>query len=161
MSSVAQRSWSAPSVGLLISFVAFACVWPILILSRAAVRSIVRGLRSLQILKGRTRDLVAKESYRRWFMHGTSHWLGMDVHDCGGYHDDEGKPRRLRPGMVLTIEPGLYFSAMDRSVPKKYRGIGIRIVDDVLVTPRGCRVLTSGAPKEIREIESLRARALG
>jgi Xaa-Pro aminopeptidase len=124
---------------------------------RAAVRSIVAGLRSLGILKGRTRELVAKETYRRWFMHGTSHWLGMDVHDAGGYQDADGKPRRLRPGMVLTIEPGLYFSARDRRVPKKFRGIGIRIEDDVLVTPRGSRVLTSAAPKEIREIESLRA----
>jgi Xaa-Pro aminopeptidase len=126
---------------------------------RAAVRSIVAGLRSLRVLKGRIRDLVAKESYRRWFMHGTSHWLGMDVHDAGGYHDGDGKPRRLRPGMVLTIEPGLYFSARDRRVPKKFRGIGIRIEDDVLVTPRGSRVLTSAAPKEIREIESLRRSA--
>ncbi len=122
---------------------------------RAAVRAIVRGLLDLGILRGRRGALIAKEAYRRWFMHGTSHWLGMDVHDAGGYLDGEGKPRRLRPGMVLTIEPGLYFGPKDRRVPKKYRGMGIRIEDDVLVTRGGSRVLTTAAPKEIRDIEAL------
>jgi Xaa-Pro aminopeptidase len=122
---------------------------------RAAVRSIVRGLIDLGVLKGRSAVHVKKETYRRWFMHGTSHWLGMDVHDAGGYLDRKGKPRRLRPGMVLTIEPGLYFDASDRRVPKKYRGIGVRIEDDVLVTRSGSRVLTAEAPKEIREVEAL------
>jgi Xaa-Pro aminopeptidase len=126
---------------------------------RAAVRAIVSGLLRLRILKGKPSALIEKETYRRWFMHGTSHWLGMDVHDAGGYLDANGKPRRLRPGMVLTIEPGLYFGAKDRRVPKKYRGIGIRIEDDVLVTRGGARVLTTAAPKEIREIESQRPRA--
>jgi Xaa-Pro aminopeptidase len=79
----------------------------------------------------------------------------MDVHDAGGYLEADGKPRRLRPGMVLTIEPGLYFGPKDRRVPKEYRGIGIRIEDDVLVTRSGSRVLTTAAPKEIREIEAL------
>jgi Xaa-Pro aminopeptidase len=122
---------------------------------RAAVRSIVRGLIDLGLLKGASAAHLRKETYRRWFMHGTSHWLGMDVHDAGGYVDRDGKPRRLRPGMVLTIEPGLYFDARDRRVPEKYRGIGVRIEDDVLVTRRGSRVLTAEAPKEIREIEAL------
>ncbi len=122
---------------------------------RAAVRAIVRGLIDLGILKGKAEVHVKKETYRRWFMHGTSHWLGMDVHDAGGYLDSRGKPRRLRPGMVLTIEPGLYFGANDRRVPKKYRGIGIRIEDDVLVTRGGSRVLTTAAPKEIRDVEAL------
>jgi Xaa-Pro aminopeptidase len=126
---------------------------------RAAVRAIVSGLLRLRILKGKPSALIKKETYRRWFMHGTSHWLGMDVHDAGGYLDANGKPRRLRAGMVLTIEPGLYFGAKDRRVPKKYRGIGIRIEDDVLVTRGGSRVLTTAAPKEIREIESQRPRA--
>ncbi len=123
---------------------------------RAAVRAIVNGLSQLGVLKGNRRANIKKEKYRRWFMHGTSHWLGMDVHDAGGYVDASGKPRRLRPGMVLTIEPGLYFGAKDRRVPKKYRGIGIRIEDDVLVTRGGRRVLTTEAPKEIQDIEPLR-----
>jgi Xaa-Pro aminopeptidase len=123
---------------------------------RVAVRAIVEGLLRLRILKGNRDDHIKKETYRRWFMHGTSHWLGMDVHDAGGYVDAAGKPRRLRPGMVLTIEPGLYFGPRDRRVPKKYRGVGIRIEDDVLVTRGGRRVLTSEAPKEVHEIEALR-----
>ncbi len=122
---------------------------------RAAVGAIVDGLRRLRLLKGSRREIVNKESYRRWFMHGTSHWLGMDVHDAGGYVGPDGKPMRLRPGMVLTVEPGLYFGASDRSVPKRFRGIGIRIEDDVLVTRSGCRVLTDGVPRKIAEIEAL------
>lgn len=122
---------------------------------KAAVRAIVDGLVKLGILKGKRRALIQKETYRRWFMHGTSHWLGMDVHDAGGYLEADGKPRRLRPGMVLTIEPGLYFGPRDRRVGKRYRGIGIRIEDDVLVIRGGRRVLTTEAPKEIREIEAL------
>jgi Xaa-Pro aminopeptidase len=122
---------------------------------KAAVRAIVDGLVALGILKGKRNALMKKETYRRWFMHGTSHWLGMDVHDAGGYLEADGKPRRLRPGMVLTIEPGLYFGPRDRRVGRRYRGIGIRIEDDVLVTRGGRRVLTAAAPKEIREIEAL------
>jgi Xaa-Pro aminopeptidase len=122
---------------------------------RAAVRAIVDGLLRLGILKGKRSAILKKETHRRWFMHGTSHWLGMDVHDAGGYLEADGRPRRLRPGMVLTVEPGLYFGRRDRRVPKKYRGIGIRIEDDVLVTRRGSKVLTTEAPKEIREIEAL------
>ena len=88
-------------------------------------------------------------------MHGTSHWLGMDVHDAGGYEDENGAATKLLPGMVLTIEPGLYFSPRDDSVPRKYRGIGVRIEDDVVVTRSGCRVLTGGVPKELKEVEAL------
>jgi Xaa-Pro aminopeptidase len=122
---------------------------------RAAIRAIVDGLLDLRILRGDKKRHIEKETYRRWFMHGTSHWLGMDVHDAGGYLDENGKPRKLRPGMVLTVEPGLYFNSRDRSVPKRYRGIGVRIEDDVLVTAKGSRVLTAAAPKEIDEIEKL------
>jgi len=128
---------------------------------RAAVRAIVDGLIALKVLRGKRDALIKKEAYRRWFMHGTSHWLGMDVHDAGGYFDANGKPRRLKPGMVLTIEPGLYFGASDRRVPKRYRGIGIRIEDDVLVTRGRPRVLTTEAPKEIREIEALSRQSNG
>jgi Xaa-Pro aminopeptidase len=124
---------------------------------RAAVSAIVDGLMRLGILKGRRAAHLKKETHRRWFMHGTSHWLGMDVHDAGGYVGEDGKPRRLAPGMVLTIEPGLYFGPKDRRVPKKFRGIGIRIEDDVLVTRSGAKVLTMAAPKEIRDIEALTA----
>ncbi|HXV60666.1 MAG TPA: aminopeptidase P N-terminal domain-containing protein [Vicinamibacteria bacterium] len=122
---------------------------------RAAINEIVRGLVGLGVLRGNRKSLIEKQRYRRWFMHGTSHWLGMDVHDVGGYQDVNGKPRVLKPGMVLTIEPGLYFAARDRSVPRAYRGIGVRIEDDVLVTRTGSRVLTKDAPKEIAEIEAL------
>ena len=122
---------------------------------RAATRAIVDGLLALGILRGKRAVHLEKETHRRWFMHGTSHWLGMDVHDAGGYLEADGKPRRLRPGMVLTIEPGLYFGPADRRVKEKYRGIGVRIEDDVLVTRGGSRVLTSTAPKEIREIEAI------
>ena len=127
---------------------------------QAAVRAIVRGLLELGVLRGSARRAIDKASYRPWFMHGTSHWLGLDVHDAGGYKDEVGRPRKLAPGMVLTIEPGLYFGPRDRSVPADYRGIGVRIEDDVLVTRSGARVLTDGVPKEIREIEALCARRL-
>lgn len=120
---------------------------------RAAVRAVVDGLLELGILRGHRKKLIEREAHRRWFMHGTSHWLGMDVHDAGGYKEADGKPMKLRPGMVLTIEPGLYFGPRDRRVPKKYRGIGVRIEDDVLVTRSGHRVLTDGVPKELREVE--------
>ena len=122
---------------------------------QAAVRATIDGLRALGLLKGQRKKLIAKQAHRPWFMHGTSHWLGMDVHDAGGYVDPDGKPRRLRVGMVLTVEPGLYFSPRDRSVPKRYRGIGVRIEDDVLVTRIGRRVLTEDVPKEISAVERL------
>jgi Xaa-Pro aminopeptidase len=92
-----------------------------------------------------------------FFPHGTSHWLGLDVHDVGtnGTRSDKGKSRKLEPGMIFTVEPGLYFAADDRRVPEKYRGIAVRIEDDVLVTKDGNRVLTAGVPKEVDEIEAL------
>ena len=88
-------------------------------------------------------------------MHGTSHWLGRDVHDVGGYQDLSGKPARMPAGAILTVEPGLYFGKKDTRVPAELRGIGIRIEDDVLVTKRGPEVLTEAAPKTIRAIEAL------
>ena len=100
------------------------------------------------------KKLIEKGAYRKFYMHGTSHWLGMDVHDVGTYEDEKGKPARFRPGMVLTVEPGLYFDRSDRSIPKEFRGIGVRIEDDVLVTRSGNRVLTAGVPKEIRDVEA-------
>ena len=121
----------------------------------AAVRVVLDGLVQLGVLRGKRSALGKKAAHRPWFMHGTSHWLGLDVHDVGGYEDGEGEPTKLRAGMVLTIEPGLYFGPRDERVPKAYRGIGIRIEDDVLVTRTGHRVLTDDVPKEIRDVEAL------
>jgi len=122
----------------------------------AAVRTIVKGLVELGILAGgkkAVRKLVKEEKYKPYFMHRTGHWLGMDVHDVGDYKQD-GKWRRLEPGMVLTVEPGLYISGENREAPKRYRNIGIRIEDDVAVTADGNQVLSSDAPKTVEEIET-------
>ncbi len=120
---------------------------------RACLRWLTKGLVDLGVLRGDVDKLVAGEKYRRWYMHGSSHWLGRDVHDVGAYQDDRDAPTRLRPGMVLTVEPGLYFAADDRSVPQSLRGIGVRIEDDVLVTRGAPSVLTAEAPKGIAAIE--------
>lgn len=120
----------------------------------AAVRVITQGLVRLGLLKGRVPALEKAQAYRRYFMHRTGHWLGMDVHDVGDYKiGDEW--RVFEPGMALTIEPGLYIPANARGVPKRLRGIGIRIEDDVVVTKTGCEVLTGGVPKRAEDIEAL------
>lgn len=125
----------------------------------AVLRELTKGLVRLKVLRGALPSLLKKSAFKPFYMHGTSHWLGRDVHDVGAYQDDKGKPARLRPGMVLTVEPGLYFDPKDRRVPKALRGIGIRIEDDVLVTARGNEVLTAAAPKTIADIEAvMRAR---
>jgi len=122
----------------------------------AAVRVVTQGLVKLGLLKGRVARLEKDEAYRRFFMHRTGHWLGMDVHDVGDYKvGDEW--RVLEPGMVMTIEPGIYIPAGLRGVPKRFHNIGIRIEDDVAVTRRGAEVLTARAPKSVRDIESLMA----
>jgi Xaa-Pro aminopeptidase len=118
-----------------------------------ALRELVRGLVDLGLLAGDVSDLVAREAYRPWYMHSTSHWLGLDVHDVGAYQTD-GQPRRLEPGMVFTIEPGLYIAADDASAPERLRGLGVRIEDDVLVTETGCDVLTEAIPKAAAEVEA-------
>jgi Xaa-Pro aminopeptidase len=129
---------------------------------KACLRSLTRSLMQMRILRGRDmKQLLKKGACRKWFMHGTSHWLGMDVHDVGPYKDADGKPERLRPGMVMTVEPGLYFDRRDTKVPREYRGIGVRIEDDVLVIRGGNRVLTAGVPKEIREVEQACQEAYG
>ncbi len=122
---------------------------------KAAVRVVTKGLVKLGLLRGQVPKLVAKAAYRKWFMHGSSHWLGLDVHDVGAYVDAQKRPVRFQAGMVLTVEPGLYFGKKDLSVPKEYRGIGVRIEDDVLVTSAGHRVLTTAVPKEVGEVEAL------
>ncbi|MBC7543137.1 MAG: Xaa-Pro aminopeptidase [Candidatus Sericytochromatia bacterium] len=120
----------------------------------AAVRTIVEGLVHLGVLKGHVDDLIAQEAYKPYYMHKTSHWLGMDVHDVGVYKVG-GEWRELEPGMVLTVEPGLYFGEDTDSAAARYRGIGIRIEDDVLITHDGYDVLTKDVPKAIDEIEGL------
>jgi len=121
---------------------------------KIVLRELTKGLVQLGVLEGNVPSLLKKAAFKPWYMHGTSHWLGRDVHDVGSYQDAAGVPTRLKKGMVLTIEPGLYFDANDKKVPAKYRGIGIRIEDDVLVTANGREVLTAAAPKTIAEIEA-------
>ncbi|MGB7932850.1 MAG: Xaa-Pro aminopeptidase [Gammaproteobacteria bacterium] len=120
----------------------------------AAIKVLTRGLARLGILKGRPAELIRKEAYRRFYMHRTGHWLGMDVHDVGDYKVG-GEWRVLETGMVLTVEPGIYIPAGSRGVAKKWWNIGIRIEDDVLVTNDGHEVLSVDAPKTVSEIEAL------
>ena len=120
----------------------------------AAVAVIVDGLLRLGILSGEAEALIGEGAYRRFYMHQTSHWLGLDVHDVGLYRDS-GESVELQPGMVLTIEPGLYLSPDDEELPERYRGIGVRIEDDVLVTAEGNEILTRGVPVRVEEIEAL------
>jgi Xaa-Pro aminopeptidase len=136
----------------------------------ATARRLTEGLVTLGLLKGPVEERIAEAEryaklkpeeakgaplgYRKYYMHRTSHWMGLDVHDVGDYVLD-GKPRPLAPGMVLTIEPGLYVPADDADAPQELRGVGIRIEDDALVTPEGCENLTAAVPKEIEEIEAV------
>ena len=123
---------------------------------QAALRVLVEGLVANGLLKGDVEALIASEAYKPFYMHRTSHWLGLDVHDVGDYQQD-GRSRLLLPGMVLTIEPGLYIAPDNLQVEARWRGIGIRIEDDLLVTALGCEVLSKDAPKQIEEIEALMA----
>jgi Xaa-Pro aminopeptidase len=116
-----------------------------------SVDIITRGLVRLGLLSGEVEKIIEAEGYKRFFMHRTSHWLGMDVHDVGAYFV-EGKPRALEPGFVLTVEPGIYVGPHEDSVPAEWRGIGVRIEDDVLVTAAQPEVLTSGIPKTVDEL---------
>ena len=124
----------------------------------ATVRVITRGLVKLGLLRGKERELIKTEAYRDFYMHRAGHWLGLDVHDVGEYRVD-GRWRQLEPGMVLTIEPGIYIAADNTKVPKRWRGIGVRIEDDVVVTEQGCDVLTGDVPKRADEIEALMLQA--
>ncbi|GGD24288.1 Xaa-Pro aminopeptidase [Franconibacter pulveris 1160] len=119
-------------------------------------RIMVSGLVKLDILKGEVDQLIADNAHRAFFMHGLSHWLGLDVHDVGHYGPD--RSRTLEPGMVLTVEPGLYI-APDADVPPEYRGIGIRIEDDILITENGNENLTHSVVKSADDIEALMAAA--
>jgi Xaa-Pro aminopeptidase len=131
----------------------------------AAVRVLTQGLIDLKLISGPLDAAIEEQRYSRFYMHRTGHWLGMDVHDCGEYREPLGasdplaqgaeKPWRiLKPGMVLTIEPGLYISPA-ADVPIEFHGIGIRIEDDAVVTAEGCNIITNGVPKTVAAIESL------
>ncbi|EPJ46587.1 MAG: aminopeptidase P [Osedax symbiont Rs1] len=121
-----------------------------------AVLVITSGLQSLGLLKGELHELIESESYREFFMHKLGHWLGMDVHDVGNYKQ-AGEWRQLQAGMVMTVEPGIYVAIDNMDVEARWRGIGIRIEDDVLITATGCEVMTESVPKTIVEIEALMA----
>ncbi|HET7752505.1 MAG TPA: aminopeptidase P N-terminal domain-containing protein [Anaeromyxobacteraceae bacterium] len=116
------------------------------------VRKLTEGMIRVGLLQGNVDERIADKAFRRYYMHRTSHWLGLDVHDAGAYTTD-GKSRPLVPGMVLTVEPGLYVAADDASAPAEMRGVGIRIEDDVLVTEGGHENLTYAVPKDPREVE--------
>lgn len=122
-----------------------------------SIELLTEGMVKLGLLKGKTKDLIKKKAYMKYYMHGVGHYLGLDVHDAGRYYTDQTakNSRPFAPGMVLTVEPGLYIPPDDKSAPAKYRGIGIRIEDDVLVTEDGNRNLTSKVPKNPDEIEAL------
>lgn len=121
-----------------------------------AVESLVEGLVNLKLLSGDPKELAKdRTKYGAFYPHNTSHWMGLDVHDCGDYYLADGSSIPLEIGNVLTIEPGIYISKDRTDVPAEYRGIGIRIEDDVVVTASGCEVLTVDAPKEVAEIEAL------
>ncbi len=126
-----------------------------------SIELLTEGMKKLGLLKGKTKELIKKKAYLQYYMHGVGHYLGLDVHDAGRYFNDQtakdSKP--FAPGMVLTVEPGLYIPPDDKSAPAKYRGIGIRIEDDVLVTADGNRNLTSGVTKNADEIEELMAKS--
>ena len=113
------------------------------------------GLLALGLLQGDRQEIISKELYRPFYMHRTSHWLGMDVHDVGKYKI-EGQARLLEPGMVLTVEPGIYIAPHRTDVDPQYLGIGVRIEDDVLVTRNGHEVLSAAVPKEPADLEALR-----
>ncbi|MDO3388568.1 Xaa-Pro aminopeptidase [Gilvimarinus sp. SDUM040013] len=124
----------------------------------ASVRTITEGLLGLGLLAGELETLIEDGAYRRFYMHRIGHWLGMDVHDVGDYKVG-GEWRVLEPGMVMTVEPGIYVSPDDETVAKKWRGIGIRIEDDVLVTKDGYDILSKDVPKTVSEIEAVMASA--
>tara|TARA_B100001013_G_C24591947_1_gene435161 strand:- start:587 stop:1351 length:765 start_codon:yes stop_codon:yes gene_type:complete len=121
-----------------------------------SIEIITEGLVDLGILKGNPTALIENEEYSKFYMHRVGHWIGMDVHDVGNYKKN-GKWRDLEPGMVLTIEPGIYILDSLEGVEEKWLGIGVRIEDDLLVTKKGHEILTSNAPREISDIEDLKS----
>jgi Xaa-Pro aminopeptidase len=119
----------------------------------AAVAALAQGFVDLGLCSGTVEKVIETEDYRRFYMHRTGHWLGLDVHDAGEYKSG-GEWRRLEPGMTLTVEPGCYVRPAE-GVPEAFWNIGVRIEDDVVVTATGCEVLTASAPKSVRDIEAI------
>ena len=119
----------------------------------AAVRVLAQGFIDLGLCQGTLDTVLEKEDYKRFYMHRTGHWLGLDVHDAGDYKEG-GEWKQLQPGMTLTVEPGCYVRPAE-TVPERFWNIGVRIEDDALVTPAGCEILTAGAPKLVGEVEAL------
>ena len=128
------------------------CAWDEV--QRTIVQILTAGLVELGLLHGSVDELIAYEAYKPFYMHNSGHWLGLDVHDCGLYKI-EGKWRALEPGMVLTVEPGVYISADLDGVDRRWWGIGVRIEDDIVVTLDGNKNLSSDLPVEIDDLEAL------
>lgn len=126
-------------------------------LKQHSIRVLTEGMVELGLLKGDSEELIKEKKHEQFYMHGLGHMLGIDVHDVGRYWYGQ-ESRALEPGVVMTVEPGLYISPDTKDIPEKYLGIGVRIEDDVLCTANGPRVLTTGVPKEAEEIEELMAR---
>lgn len=124
----------------------------------AAMAVLAQGLLDLDILSGSFDQVMEQELYKPFTLHKTGHWLGLDVHDVGAYHDDNGNWVTLEPNMVFTIEPGLYFPEHSKNVDSRWRGMGVRLEDDILVTPSGYENLSVGAPRSISDIEALMAK---
>ena len=124
-------------------------------LQKKAVELLSQGMINLDILKGSLKKAIKNELYKKYYPHGIGHWMGIDVHDVAPYKYKNGREIPLKEGMILTIEPGIYIDEDDEDVPKKYRGIGIRIEDDILVTKNGCKNLSEDIAKEIQAVESL------
>jgi Xaa-Pro aminopeptidase len=122
-----------------------------------SVEMLTEGMVELGLLKGKTDELIKEEKYKQFYMHGLGHLLGIDVHDVGIYYYDK-QSRALEPGVVMTVEPGIYIAPDTKDIPEQYLGIGVRIEDDVLCTSNGPRVLTTRVPKDANEIEALMAR---
>ena len=124
-------------------------------LQEKAVELLSQGMLDLGILKGSLKKIIKEELYKKYYPHGIGHWMGIDVHDECPYKYENSKEIPFKPGMVLTIEPGIYIDENDKSVPKKYRGIGIRIEDDILVTESGRENLSEGIAKSVEEVEGI------
>jgi len=126
-------------------------------LKQHSVEVLTEGMVELGLLQGNPAELIKEKKHEQFYMHGLGHMLGIDVHDVGRYYYGQ-ESRALQPGVVMTVEPGLYISLATKDIPEQYLGIGVRIEDDVLCTVNGPRVLTNKVPKQAEEIEELMAR---
>lgn len=123
-------------------------------LQETTVQLLSEMMVELGLLKGRVEDIIEKKEYKRYYPHGVSHWLGIDVHDVGTIHIN-GESKKLKPGMCFTVEPGLYVPLNDQEAPEEFRGLGVRIEDDLLITETGHEVMTAAVPKDVEAIEGL------